>query len=101
MIVAGMADRLKGLMAQLEGAQPDVLLLDWDLMDQPSQNFFQDIRKLECQPEVIVLSADPKIKDAVLAAGAIFFICRDAPPDALIPVLNDIRQTKIKKPKVR
>lgn len=101
MIVAGVADRLTGLMSQLEGAQPDVLLLDWDLMVLPMENLFQDIRKLEYQPEVIVLSADPQIKESVLAAGAIFFICRDAPPDALLPKLNDIRQSKNKKPKVR
>ena len=97
MVVAGVADRLTGLMAQLEGAQPDVLLLDWDLVVEPMDNLFNDIHKLEFQPEVIVLSADPQIKESVLAAGAIFFICRDAPPDALLPVLNDIRQSKIEK----
>jgi DNA-binding NarL/FixJ family response regulator len=98
MAVAGMADRLTGLMAQVEGAQPDVLLLDSDLMVEPMENLFHDLQVLEQQPEVIVLSADPQIKESVLAAGAIFFICRDAPPDALLPMLNDIRLSKIEKP---
>lgn len=100
MIVAGMADRLKGLMHQLEGAQPDVLLLDWDLLVQPFEDFFQNLRNLECQPEVVVLSADPQVKDAVLAAGAIFFISSDAPPDTLIPKLNHIRKSKIERTEV-
>jgi DNA-binding NarL/FixJ family response regulator len=101
MIVSGMADRIKGIIAQLEGAQPDVLLLDWALMTQPVEDFFRDLRNLECQPAVIVLSADPQIKDTVLAAGAIFFICSDSPPDALLPKLNDIRQAKINKPEIQ
>lgn len=98
LIVAGVADRLTGLMSQLEGAQPDVLVLDWDLIVGPAEKLFVDLQNLEYQPEVIVLSRDPQLKEPVLAAGAIFFICKDAPPDTLLPMLNDLRLSKIKKP---
>jgi DNA-binding NarL/FixJ family response regulator len=82
----------------LEGAQPDVLVLDWDLIVEPMEKLFGDLHNLEYQPKVIVLSRDPQLKESVLAAGAIFFICKDAPPDTLIPMLNDLRLSKIKKP---
>lgn len=91
LVVAGIADRLTGLIAQLEGAQPNVLLLDWDLMVEPMENLFHDINNLEHHTDVIVLSSEPSMEKSVLAAGAIFFICRDAPPDRLLPMLEDIR----------
>lgn len=100
MVVAGMADRITGLLAQLEGSQPDVLLLDWDLMVEPIEDLFNDIDKLECQPEVIVLSSEPQLKAPILVAGGDFVITRDAPPDTLLSVLNDIWQSKIKKPNI-
>jgi DNA-binding NarL/FixJ family response regulator len=96
MIVAGVADRLTGLISQLEGAQPDALVLDWDLIVEPLEKVFDDLHKLEHQPKIIVLSRDPLIKESILAAGAIFFICKDAPPDTLLSVLNDIRNAKAK-----
>jgi DNA-binding NarL/FixJ family response regulator len=95
--VVGLADRLPGLSMQLEGAQPDVLLLDWELSDQSMAAWLSDFHNLERHPKVIVLSADPQMEKAILAAGADFIICKDAPPDKLIPVLNDIRLSKTKK----
>ena len=73
-------------------------MLDWDLIVEPTEDLFGDLHNLEYRPEVIVLSRDPQIKESVLAAGAIFFIGKDAPPDTLLPVLNDLRLSKIKKP---
>jgi DNA-binding NarL/FixJ family response regulator len=97
MVVAGMADRFTGLVSQLEGAQPEVLILDWDQPGETMGELFQDIQNLESHPMIIVLSGNPELRGAALAAGAIFFICRDAPPDMLIPVLNDLRLSKINK----
>lgn len=97
LVVAGMADRLPGLISQLEGAQAEVLLLDWANTGESMGDLFQDVHKLESPPKIIVLSGNPDIREAALEAGAIFFICRDAPPDMLIPVLNDLRLSKINK----
>ena len=97
LVVAGLADRYSGLLTQLEGAQPEVLLLDWELSTEPMIDLLKDIHNLEHQPKVIVFSTNPQKKEAVLAAGADFFICKDAPPDLLLPMLNEIRQSKTDK----
>jgi DNA-binding NarL/FixJ family response regulator len=90
MVVVGLSDRLLGLFTQLEGAQPDVLLLDWDLSDHTIADFFADIRILERRPQVIALSTNPQYNEAIRATGADFIICKNAPLDKLIPVLTDI-----------
>ena len=90
MVVAGMTDRSQGLLAQLVGSQPDALLLDSDLLIKPAVDFFNELAGLKGRPTTIVLSANPDEEETILAAGADFFICQDAPPDALLPILNGI-----------
>lgn len=97
LVVAGMADRLSGLVSQLEGAQPEVLILDWELSTEPMLDLMDKLRDLKCQTKVIVLSSNPQVKEAALAAGADFFINKNTPPDELIPMLNEISSTGEKK----
>ena len=44
MYVTGMADRTKGLLAQVEASQPDVLLLDTHLPGKPMTDLIADLR---------------------------------------------------------
>lgn len=97
-VVAGLSDRLTGLVAQLEGSQPDVLLLDWDLSDRSMAEFLASVKHLEPRPIIIVLSARTTEKDAFIAAGAHYFIPKDAPPDELLPILNLILQEESRRP---
>jgi DNA-binding NarL/FixJ family response regulator len=99
MAVVGLSDRLLGLFNQVEGAQPDVLLLDWDLSDHTMADFFANIRILERRPQVIVLSIIPQDNEAIRSIGADFIFCKNAPPDELIPVLNEISLSGTKQSK--
>jgi DNA-binding NarL/FixJ family response regulator len=94
MIAVGIADRLTGLVAQLEGSKPDVLLLDWILPDQSMADLIRDLHKLVRRPKIIVFCTKPENKETIMAAGADYFIGKDSPPDELIPILNDIRLSK-------
>jgi DNA-binding NarL/FixJ family response regulator len=94
MNVVGLSDRLPGLFSQLEGSQPDVLLLDWELSAQPIEELLTKFHNLESRPEVIILSARPNEKEKIMAAGADHFIPKDAPPDELLPILNRIRLSR-------
>ena len=94
MDVVGLSDRMPGLLTQLEGSQPDVLLLNWEQPVQSIVDLLTKFNDLECQPRVVVLSTDPQIRESVLAAGADFFICKDAPPDMLLSALTDIQLLK-------
>lgn len=92
--VIGMTDRSTGLLAQLEGSQPDALLLDWELHPQPAVDLLSNLKGLNCPTITIVLSANPDKRETLLAAGADYFICKDAPPDALLPILTSILDSK-------
>ncbi len=96
LVVAGMADRSTGLFTQLQGAQPEVLLLDWELSAEPMTDLLHNISDLEYPPKVIVLSADPQKRDAILEAGADFVVCKDTPPDELLTILNELRLSETK-----
>ena len=95
MAVVGLSDRLTGLLTQLEGAEPDVLLLDWASSVQSMADLLIGLHTLERRPKTIVFSTKPEEKETTLAAGADYFISKAAPPDELLPILNDIRLSKI------
>jgi len=97
MVVAGMADRMKGLVSQLEGAQPEVLLLDWDLSSGKMLDLMGELHDLDHQMKVIVLTSKPRDNQAALAAGAVYSINKDAPPDELVPVLEELRNKEVKR----
>jgi DNA-binding NarL/FixJ family response regulator len=96
MVVVGLSDRLPGLLAQLGGSQPDVLLLDWELSDQPMTDLLTDVHNLERRPKTIVLPTRPQEKETIMASGAYYLIWKDAPPDKLLSVLNEIRLSQAK-----
>jgi DNA-binding NarL/FixJ family response regulator len=89
--VVGISDRLKGLLSQLKGSEPDVLLLDWVSPLQSIADLFGNLCNLEHRPKTIVFSTRAEDAEAIIAAGADYFISKDAPPDELIPILNDLR----------
>ena len=89
--VVGLSDRLTGLLRQLEGSEPDVLLLDWKSPVQSLAATLGAFCKLERRPKTVVFSTRPEDEGAIKAAGADYFISKDAPPDELLPILDDIR----------
>ena len=91
MAVVGISDRLTGLLAQLEGSEPDVLLLDRVSPLKSLATLMTQLCNLVRRPKTIVFSSRPEEKEAIIAAGADYFIPKDAPPDDLLPILNDIR----------
>lgn len=92
--VVGISDRLKGLLNQLKGSEPDVLLLDWVSPLQSIADLLGNLCILEHRPKTIVFSTRAEDGEAIMAAGADYLITKDAPPDELIPILNDLRSKK-------
>jgi DNA-binding NarL/FixJ family response regulator len=88
MVVVGITDRLQELLPQLETTKPDVLLLEWGLSSQSMANLFTEVHNLEHPPKVVYFSKDMSDENAILAAGADHYICENAPPDTLLPILR-------------
>jgi chemotaxis response regulator CheB len=88
MIVVGITDQLPELLPQLKTTRPDVLLLEWEQTHQSMVNLLADIHSLGHLLKVIFFSKDPKDEEKVKLAGADYYICENAPPDLLLPILN-------------
>jgi DNA-binding NarL/FixJ family response regulator len=88
MVVVGITDRLPGLVTQVDVTQPDVLMLEWDLPYEAMAGLFAEIHKLKSPPQILILSSRPEDEQMMLAAGADYFIAKNAPPDSLFSILH-------------
>ncbi len=86
--VLGEAENSQQLLKQVEAKCPDIVLLEWDLPNQPTANLIGAIHKLSCQPVVIALSVQPEDEQEALAAGAYAFISKNEPPKRLLTVIH-------------
>ena len=91
MAVVGLAVHSRGLFAQVAAAQPDVVLLDWQLPDRPAASILADLHTLERRPHIIVLSVKPEVEKEAKAAGADAFVTKTASSDQLVAILRKIR----------
>jgi DNA-binding response OmpR family regulator len=97
MIVVGLSDRLPGLIAQLAGSQPDVLILDGELSSQPVKDLLSDLSNLEQRPRTIILTSETGGAELIRATSADYLISKNAPPDELLPILEQIRISMVNK----
>jgi DNA-binding NarL/FixJ family response regulator len=88
MVVVGITDRLQGLVSQLEAAQPNALLVEWELPLESTADLIRDIHNLGHPPEIIFLSNNQDEKEKMISVGADHFILKDAPPDGLLAILS-------------
>ena len=96
MDVVGMTDRLERLAAQIEASQAEALVLEWNLPSSILAERINEIRQLDSSPVIIYLSSEPETAEAMLAAGVDYFIVKNAPPDELITILDDLQTPKPK-----
>jgi DNA-binding NarL/FixJ family response regulator len=89
--VIGIADNGNGLPSQLKASQPDVLLLDWYLPGESTNELIADIRALALQLKIVGISIHPEDESEARAAGVDAFITKVAPPDKLLVLLNTMK----------
>jgi DNA-binding NarL/FixJ family response regulator len=87
MIVVAEAADAGTLLAQAEESQPDLVLLDWSLLDSAEAEQLTALRQACPQVAVLVLSAQPGVEEAALAVGADAFVSKADPPEQLLAVL--------------
>jgi DNA-binding NarL/FixJ family response regulator len=88
--VVAEAAEIGSLSTQMEKSQPDLLLLDWSLLDPGTAEQIASLRRASPQLAVIVLSAQPGVEEAALAAGADAFVSKVAPPELLLEAIMGI-----------
>ncbi len=94
MRVVGIAIRSNGLVGQVGAAQPDVLLLDWQLVSSAPTEYIKNLHSIETQPHIVVLHVQPETEGEAETAGADGFVSKDSPPDQLLTILRKLREER-------
>lgn len=92
MRIVGISVDSDDLVGQVGVAQPNVVLLDWDLVASNPFNFIKNLHSLASHPTIIVLDIQPETREAAFAAGADEFSSKDQSPEQLRMILRNIKQ---------
>ena len=95
MRVVGIAVRSEGLVGQVGAAQPDVMLLDWQLVASAPSEYIKHMRSIESHPHILVCHIRSETRSEAEAAGADYFFSKDVPPDQLLMMLHQLRRKRI------
>jgi DNA-binding NarL/FixJ family response regulator len=95
MRIVGVSVGSEGLVVQAGAAQPDVVLLDWQIIASAPAEYIKNLHLIESQPQIIVLCIRPEIRREAEDAGADVFISKDTPPDELLLVLQNIEKDEL------
>lgn len=89
--VVGEAANFEALAGQVEATCPDLVLLDWSLSGVAADQSLPALRKACPGLAVIVLSGQPEVRRAALAAGADGFVGKTDPPEQLLAAILSIK----------
>lgn len=95
MRVVGISVRSQELVGQVGAVQPDVLILDWQLVASAPFEFIRNLHSVESHPYIIVTHIHPGTEQKAAAAGADAFFCKDGPTDPLLMILQKLRRKRI------
>ena len=90
-VVGDVADS-RELLAWFKTNQADLLLLDWELHDQPGKKIIPILRARYPRLTVIVLNSRPETRIKALSAGADGFVSKGDPPEYLLSLLATARR---------
>ncbi len=83
---------MEHVLAQVEDARPDCIILDWELPGRPTRERVSVLRTLVPHLTVIAFSARPESKQAALEEGAEAFIAKNEPPLLILDKIQKICQ---------
>jgi DNA-binding NarL/FixJ family response regulator len=90
--LVGEVSTAQELLSQVESLQPDLVLLEWELPGH-FDGLLADLRALDPDVQVLVLSNRPELREVVLSAGANAFAGKiDAPEQMLATLRTLVRQ---------
>lgn len=81
---------MEHLLAQVEDAHPNLVILDWELPGRPTRQRVSILRALVPGLKIIVINTRPEIQQQVLSEGADAFVCITDPPSRLLEVLREL-----------
>lgn len=86
--VVGSHHRLADLLDAVAAAQPDLILLDWELADLHAGTNLADLRNLWPDAAIIALSTRDEQRPRALQGGVAAFVGKGEPPAQLLAALR-------------
>lgn len=86
---------MEHVLAQVEDARPDCILLDWELPGRPTRERIPILQILVPHLKVIAFSSRPEAKQEALAAGAEAFFSKNEPPIIILDKIQKICQQEV------
>jgi len=87
--LVGEVSAAQELLSQVKSLQPDLLLLEWELPGH-TNGLLADLRALNPDLSVLVLSNRPELRETVLSAGADAFVGKVNAPEQLLATLRNL-----------
>jgi DNA-binding NarL/FixJ family response regulator len=81
---------MEHVLAQVEDAHPDCVILDWDLPGRPTRERISVLRTLVPDLKVIVINSRPETEPLAKIEGADAFICKTDPPGKLLKAFQKL-----------
>lgn len=89
--VVGTASESEGLLALMQTARPDLVVLEWGLPGRPAETLLEAARAGAGQVCFLVLGHDPAMRQSALTAGAWAVVLIGDPPELLLAALRQVR----------
>lgn len=98
-VVAGEAADLDETAALMASYRPDVVLLDWELVERNGESAMDGLRAASPESVLIALSGQPQARHEALAAGADAFVSKGDPPERLLAAVQECRRERLRGPR--
>jgi DNA-binding NarL/FixJ family response regulator len=91
LVVVGEATDCQEVLAQVEAACPDLVLIDWDLPGMARVDLLAALQRICPGLYVIALSSRSEVEQEALTAGAQAFVSKAGPPEPLLAAIQSVQ----------
>jgi two-component system, NarL family, response regulator DesR len=88
--IVGVADSTEALLPIVTRLQPDLVILDWELVGKPEKDLVAQLHALSPSLKVVLTSSRPEVALQAQAVQADSYVCKSQPPEQVVHVIQTI-----------
>jgi DNA-binding NarL/FixJ family response regulator len=89
-LVGTVADLME-LLSRIKNSQPDLVVLDWEVLGQRIDTLLELLELFESPPRIVALSVHEAARATALSAGVAGFAYKGDPPGQLLQAIREAR----------
>jgi len=94
LVIVGTVSNADGLLAMIHAAQPNLVIMDWELPDRLPVEVLSEAKTAEHTPHFIILGKDLNTSPAAMDAGADEFLLQGDYPANLLAAIRRVGSSK-------